>query len=50
MAGYTGFTSGLVNNRTVLLPINLVRVSCYYFFKGDEPRRFQRLLNPVPRS
>jgi len=24
MAGFTGFTSGLVNNRTALLPINAI--------------------------
>jgi 6-phosphofructokinase 1 len=24
MAGYTGFTSGLVNNRTVLIPMELI--------------------------
>jgi hypothetical protein len=34
MAGYTAFTSGLVNNRTVLIPMTVVRTQGGWEGKG----------------
>ncbi|XXQ29815.1 Phosphofructokinase domain-containing protein [Plasmodiophora brassicae] len=60
MAGYTGFTSGLVNNRTVLLPINLVTESSPTFLNPNghtwervvrtTHQPFVTSITPVPTS
>ena len=44
MAGYTGFTSGLVNNRTVMLPIPAITVTSPSYLNPDG-RTWERVVS-----
>jgi hypothetical protein len=44
MAGFTGFSSGLVNNRTVLIPFDLISATSPSYLNPDG-RTWERVLS-----